>query len=168
MICLVDERISQKCERGLLKQGFHVIKMPRTKRLGEAVSAHPDMLLFYHNGNIITSAEYCENFPHVFSDIRELSSVNLTFCDEVQRPLYPNDAIFNALVSNGCIFLKEDTVSRAIMGYAIKNKLKIIPVRQGYPACTTLTFGKSAVTADEGMAHALREAGFRVTIISNG
>ena len=70
MICLVDERISEKCERSLLKQGFRIIKMPNSDNLGPAVAAHPDMLLFYHHGNLITSSEYCDKVPYIFSDIK--------------------------------------------------------------------------------------------------
>lgn len=168
MICLVDERISEKCERGLLKRGFRVIKMPGSDRLSPPVSAHPDILLFYHNNNIITSAEYCEKFPYVFSYIREFSEASITFTSDIQEPKYPNDAIFNALAIGDCIFLKEDTVSDSIKTYAKKNGLRIISVKQGYPACTALAFGCSAITADEGMKRALTQAGFCVTLISNG
>ena len=155
MVCLVDERISQKCERGLMKHGFRVIKMPRSDKLSDAVASHPDMLIFYHNGNIITSANYCERFPYVFSDIRELSNAAITFTEDTQEPKYPKDAIFNALCADEYIFLKEDTVSQAVKDFAKKEGLKTVNVNQGYPACTVLTFGRYAITGDNGMAEAL-------------
>ena len=168
MICLVDERISEKCERSLLKRGFRVIKMPRSEKLSSPIASHPDMLLFCDNQTIITSAEYCEAFPYIFSDIREFSGASLLFADEAYEPRYPKDAIFNALRIGEYIFFKEDTVSKAIKEYSEKNGLTAIAVNQGYPACTVLAFGSNAITADMGMARALAGVGINVTMISNG
>lgn len=169
MICLVDERISEKCERSLLLRGARVIKLPPAEKLPVPMASHPDMLLFLHNNRIITSAEYCERFSYIFSDIRELSSaVEFTFTSDSFSDKYPNDAIFNALVIENRIFLKKDSVSESVLSYAKANGLDVISTRQGYPACTTLAFGGAAITADEGMAKKLSSSGIRVTLIENG
>ena len=168
MICLVDERISEKCERGLLKRGFQIIKMPRSASLSAPIASHPDMLVFYHNGCLISSSDYCERYPYIFSDIREFSETSMTFTSESHSPTYPKDAIFNALTVGKHIFYKEDTVSDSLKEYASRKGLITVPVKQGYPACTVLAFGNSAITADEGMAIALKKSGISVTLISNG
>ena len=160
--------MSDKCERALLKRGFRVIKLPPCDKLGAPVASHPDMLLFYHGGNIIASAEYCERFPYVFSDIREFSNARLSFCDEIYGKDYPKDAIFNALTIGNFIFLKEDTVSEAVKDYAKGAGLTPVHTKQGYPACTTLAFGGSAITADRGLATTLTRHEIKVTLISNG
>lgn len=166
---IVDERISEKCERGLLLRGFQIIKCPPSEFLGEAVKSHPDMLMFHYKNRIISSAKYCESFPYVFSDIREMTeNTEFTFSDENFTPEYPSDAIFNALTVGDFIFLKEDTVSQAVIRLAKKIGLEIVPVKQGYPSCTTLAFGNSAITADKGMEKALLRCGINVTLISNG
>ena len=166
---IVDERISRDCERALLIDGFTLIKTPPSKRLSAPVSSHPDMLMFYHRGNIISSADYCEDAPYVFSDIRELTeNVRFTFTSDVFERDYPRDAIFNALVARDRIFIKADTASEAICDYARGAGLKIVPIKQGYPACTTLVFGNSAITADRGMERALLSEGFKVTLIDDG
>ena len=166
---IVDERISPACERSLLIDGFTVIKAPPSRKLSTPVSSHPDMLMFYHGGDIISSAEYCEGASFVFSDIREYcDSVSFTFTSDVFSEKYPYDAIFNALVIKDKIFIKTDTVSQAILEYAGKENLKIVPVKQGYPACTTLAFGSSAITSDRGMKEALTSEGIEVTLIENG
>ncbi len=148
--------------------GFRVIKMPRSEKLGAPVASHPDMLLFYDNKNLITSSEYCDLFPYIFSDIREYSNTAFTFTADTYESTYPKDAIFNALRVGDYIFLKEDTVSEAIKEYAKDKALNIVPVKQGYPACTVLSFGNNAITSDEGMAIALKKVGINVTLISNG
>lgn len=166
---LVDERISESAERGLLLRGFRVIKIPAEKNLSEAVKSHPDMILFHHKNKIIASADYCERYPYVFSDIREYcDKISLTFTEDKFSPDYPRDVIFNALVIKDKIFLKKDSISRAVTEYATSMGMRIIPVNQGYPSCVTLAFGESAITQDEGMARALSREGIRVTLISSG
>ena len=166
---IVDERISEKCERGLLLRGFRVIKCPPFKKLSAALSSHPDMLMAKIKNRIISSVEYCEAVPYLFSDIRELSeNTEMTFSDEYISEKYPFDAIFNTLTVGNFIFLKEDTASEAVKKYAKDLGLEIIPVKQGYPACTVLAFGNSAITADRGMQKALSSAGIKVTVIRDG
>ena len=151
-----------------MKRHFHVIKMPSFENLGEAVASHPDMLLFADGDTLITSAEYLERYPYIFSDIRERASISMTFTSDTQKKEYPGDAIFNALVCSGRIFLKEDTVSDAVKEYAKRAGLSPVSVKQGYPACTSLAFGNSAITADRGMAKVLRDEGINVTLILDG
>ncbi len=167
MISIVDERISEKMKRRL--QFFStVIALPRSSDLGEAVCSHPDILMLAHENRIITSADYCEKFPWVFSDIREYSSCEFTVTSDKFGKKYPTDAIFNALIINNYIFYKEDSVASAVKEYAKAKGLTPISVNQGYPACTTLAFKNSAITADRGMAKALSSVGIKVTLIGNG
>lgn len=170
MICaLVDERIDDASERALTLRGFRVIRLPASKSLTAPIASHPDMLAFYYKNKIITSAEYCERAPYVFSDLRELlPSVSVSFTDESPEEKYPRDAIFNALPIGKYLFCKADTVSKSVLEYARDCGLEIVATRQGYPACTTLAFGNSAITADPGMANALTAAGITVTVIKNG
>ena len=167
-IALVDERLDRAAELSLLKCGFHVIRLPASDRLGSAVASHPDMLLFYYKDRIITSADYCERAPYVFTDIRELSSSEIIFSDESFDEKYPKDAIFNALAVGEWLLCKADTVSPLLLDYARESGLEPISVKQGYPACTTLSFGRSAITADRGIAKALTKLGIRVTVIRDG
>ena len=166
---IVDERISEKCERGLLLRGFQVLKCPPFKKISTALSSHPDMLMAKVKNRIISSVEYCESASYLFSDIRELApDVEMTFSDEHISEKYPHDAIFNALNIGNRIFLKEDTASLAVKHFSESAGIEIIPVKQGYPACTVLAFGNTAVTADKGMQKALLQQGINVTLISDG
>lgn len=169
MIALVDERLGAREERALMLSGATVIRLPRSKYLSEAVCSHPDMLLFYNRGHIITSADWFEESPWALTDVYELvRGIRITCTSEVHGHDYPSDAIFNALVCGEHIFYKEDTVSEAIKKHAARNNLTPVPVKQGYPACTSLAFGGAMITADKGMAEAARNVGIRVTLIENG
>ncbi len=167
-LCIVDERISYKCERGIMREGFRVIKLPPCPTLPAPMASHTDMVMFCHGGNIIASADYCERAPYIFTDIREYSDTKITLTDEVQGDCYPHDALFNALAVGNIIFLKKDTASRAVLDYAESRGFKTVDTRQGYPACTVLAFGNRAITADEGMARSLSAEGIEVLKIQAG
>lgn len=168
-ILIVDSRISNKCERSLLKEGFSLIKIPPDKSLGEAIASHPDSVMFYHEGKIITTSDYCDDAAFIFSDIRELAPrVNLLFTSDKRKPTYPFDCMMNALVIGKRIFCRTDSISRAIIDHAKERELQIINTNQGYPACTVLAFGENAITADKGMKATLEAKGITVTLISQG
>lgn len=167
---LVDERISRECERGLTKAGFRPIKLPRSRALAEAIASHPDTLLFYHEGRIITSADYCDEAAYVFSDIRELHpDIKISFTADSFGKKYPHDVPFNSIVLKNKLFAKADTLSEAIKSYAAEQCLCIVNTRQGYPACATLALNSNEViTADKGLAEIYKSEGIAVTLIESG
>ena len=168
-VILVDEKISFECERALMKMGLQPIKLPPDKRLGVAVRSHPDTLIFYHDKQIITTAEYCDDAAYIFSDIRELCPmVRIIFTSDTRGDKYPNDCNTNALVIENNIFCNTTHISDAIKNYAMERGLSIIHTNQGYPACTVLAFGDRAITSDLGMAKILKENGVEVLIINQG
>lgn len=166
---IVDERISEGFERALLLRGFGVLKLPRDRRLGDAVCSHPDTLLFYHGGEMITTAEYCDDTAYFFSDLREFCpEVKITFTADERSALYPFDCVMNALVIGNKIFAKIDTLSESIKDFARERGYKLCNTKQGYPACTVLAFGNYAITSDRGMARVLTDEGVEVTLIREG
>lgn len=168
-ILIVDGRIPEKCERALIKEGFFLIKLPPDPDLGAAVASHPDTALFFSGGEIITTADYCDAAAYVFSDIREMRpDVKISFTADRREAAYPKDCIMNALVIGNRIFCKADTASETIRDFAKRRGYRIIHTNQGYPACSTLTFGNSAITADKGLAELLKSSGVNVTLISAG
>ena len=168
-VLLVDNRISDKCERALEKEGFYLIKLPADPCLGKAIASHPDTVLFYHDGELITTADYCDAAAYVFSDIREFApNVKINFTSDIRSDKYPMDCQMNALVIGKRIFCKTDTVSKSIIDLANRKGYEIIHTNQGYPACSVLAFGNSAITSDEGIGSVMAKNGVRVTIISKG
>ena len=64
------------------------------------------------------------------------------------------------------LFCKADSISREILAYACEAGLKVINVKQGYPACTVLKISDTrAITSDNGMAKALRSEGIEVLAV---
>ncbi len=169
MILIVDNRIDADCERALLKDGHYLIKLPKDPSLPDAVASHPDTLLFCSGRGIITTADYCDEAAYIFSDLRELApDVKISFTADKRGRSYPEDCIMNALVIGKDIFCKADTVSEGIKEFSARGGYEIINVKQGYPACSVLHFGNSAITSDEGLARVMNERGIKVTLISSG
>ena len=168
-LLIVDNRISVKCERALEKEGFYLLKLPADRSLGTAVASHPDTVLFYADNEIISTADYCEDAAYIFTDIREYRpDIKIHFTDDHRGSTYPHDCIMNALVIGKRIFCKSDSLSDAIKELAQRKEYEIVHTNQGYPACSVLAFGNSAITADVGMAATLSNYGIKVTTVATG
>lgn len=167
---IVDERISEKCLRGLMLHGFDPITLLPDPCLGEAVASHPDTVLFKLDGEIFTTADYCDAAAYVFSDIRERAPhIKITFTSDTRSDSYPADCKMNALVMGKRIFARLDSLSPAIIALSTARGYELINTPQGYPACTVLKLNEDhAITADRGMAKVLRKNGIEVTLISEG
>ena len=168
--CIVDGRISSPMEAGLLRHGFHALKLTENRRLSAAVASHTDMLVLRIGRELFSTAEYCEENEELFLNIRKLlPSYSLRFTADEQSAEYPDDVALNALVLGKRIFAREKSLSALVKERAERLEYKIINVNQGYPACTALRLNDGAViTADCGMARILTEHGIRVTLIDEG
>ena len=169
-LAITDERIPENMRRRLSLCSFHVLTLPPFSVLSEAVSSHTDMLLTRLGDELISTADYCEQAPWVFTDLTSLMSGKKTvLTSDTLGKDYPDDCRLNVLRIGSYLFAKCDTVSPYILKKAAELGLKTVDVRQGYPACTVLKLGESAaITADKGMARALRECGIEVTEIECG
>ena len=171
-IAIVDSRISDKAERKLMLSGFTVVKLPPYSKLSTPVASHTDMLIHRIGKNLISYADYCEEASYVFSDLSLYivpSGYSMSFADDEVGSEYPNDVGLNALLMSGKLFCRSDSLSKMLLDYAKSANLEIVNTKQGYPACTVLKLTEhSAITADLGMAKALKDAGIRVTLIENG
>jgi hypothetical protein len=165
---LCDERITCPCRKALSDMGFDVITVPGCRDLPEPISSHTDMVIFTDGKALITTEKYKSENEGLFSFLEStLTDIKFIYTNERFCKKYPEDAILNALKINNLLFAKTDSCSRTLLEYAKFENIEIIPTRQGYPACTALSFGKSAVTADRGIAELLRKSGIDVTLISD-
>ncbi len=166
---IIDIRTPSDAERALLKLGFSVLRAPRSKKLPAPLASHPDMLMCIIGKTLVSSADYVDEALTLFDDLAHQTALNFTITADEFGSVYPRDCIFNALTVGKRLFCKTDSVSPSVMELAQGQGFKTVPVKQGYPACTVLPLGdNAAVTADEGMAKALRCEGVDVTFIENG
>jgi hypothetical protein len=169
-LAITDCRIPSECEARLSELGFEVLKLPLFDKLPSPLASHTDMLIFLLGDTLVTSLEYYNTASDFFKRLREYRpELNIIFSGSEIGRSYPGDCILNALVIGDKLFCKSDTVSESIKELAVRRGLKIIPTKQGYPACTVLKAGDStAITADAGMYRVLTENGINTTLIQNG
>ena len=167
---LIDERMSAGARRALELQGFYPIALPRHENLSEAISSHPDSLVFFLDGVLFAPAEYCEAAPYVFTDIRDRHpNIKIVFTSDNLSADYPRDCPMNAKPFGKRILAREKSLSCRILDFAKDNGYEIINTNQGYPACTTLALGKDfAVTSDPGVARSLTNTGINTLTIEKG
>ena len=168
IIC--DNRISEKIERRLLIEGYYIIKLPTCSSLPEAISSHPDSLIFRVGDTFVTTCDYAEEAAYVFSDIREFcQNSKLIFIDEALGKSYPMDARLNAVSIGSFLIANEKTVSKEILEISKKLGFCTQNVNQGYPNCSILKLNdKNVITADTGIARKLESLGINVLLINPG
>lgn len=169
-VALLDERIPDEARRSLERAGYHTILIPACDRLPRAMASHPDMLVMRIGDEIITERGYAEDNATVFEEISSLyPSLTVRHADISLSDKYPEDCRLNALLMGNRLFTRTESVAADILSLAENRGIKAVRVRQGYPACTTLSLGENhAITADCGMAKALRSEGIDVLLIENG
>ena len=168
-IALIDERMNSDARRALEIRGFRLIDMPKSRYLGDGVASHPDMLIARVAGEFVTTADYCEYAGIAISEIFDETRARFHFTSDVHGNTYPSDVIFNSLVLGDKLFARLDSLSTYLKELATAKGLRLVNVRQGYPACTTLRLSDEAViTADDGMERALVAEGIRVYKIEEG
>lgn len=169
-VALVDERIDSAARDELEARGYRTVAMSSCVRLSEAVTSHPDMLTLIIGDTLLTEGTYLNEARSAFCEIRcAVPDLKIQAISEEFSPEYPLDCLLNALVVGDMLFCREKSLSKDAIELARSRGLKIINVNQGYPACTVLTLGRDhAITADRGMARAMREVGIDVLLIEDG
>ncbi len=143
--------------------GYTIIKMPAFERLQKGVSTHVDMLLFCDGETIITHSDYYKENKKIFEKI----GANVITTDENISENYPNDILFNAVLTDEKILFSKNEYTSEI----IKNMVKeTIDVKQGYTACSTCKVAPNAfITTDVSLHKAYKEKGIDCLLIeSNG
>jgi len=157
---LVSSGISPKMERSLRILGYEPIFLPPLTSLPEAIRSHPDTLVFKLGGTLICSADYCELAPYVFSDIREISPhINIKVTSAELGGAFPQDCAFNALPLGGHLLCRKSSISESVVELAAEYGLEIVNVKQGYPACSAISYGGRIITSDEGLVSAAKRIG---------
>ena len=168
VIC--DERISPKMEKCLQKYGYYIIKLPRCESLPEAISSHPDSLIFRLGNIFLSTCDYGERAACVFSDIREFSAESrIFFIDEILGKSYPSDTRLNAISFGKNLITNTKTISNQILDIAKKDGFFIQNVNQSYPNCSILKLNDdNAITADPGIYKKLTSLGINTLLIKCG
>lgn len=158
MKILVDAKMSEKVKISLSSYG-EVITLPKWKGLPEPVSSHPDMIFYpLPDGKILVGRDYYNINREFFSALSNAFVLD----EKTPSGEYPFDVRFDCLGVNNVLYGKNGFVSEMIM----KRYSSFVPVSQGYTRCSVALLNENcAVTADRGIASALKNNGIDVLVI---
>lgn len=148
----------------LEKHGISVIKTKKDERLPKPVMFHSDMqvLVFPKTGKrfILKNCPTMEQF--------EKYTLSETLFDP--QPKYPYDTLCNAKIVGKYVICNPKTIDPTILDYINDiGTYEIVPVKQGYTGCSVCKVSECAViTADVGIARALKETELEVLLIEPG
>ncbi len=161
MKILVDSKMSDKVKMSLSVYG-EAVSLPRWEKLPEPICSHPDILFYpLPSGEILVGAEYYNENRDFFDCLPHVFKLN----EKTPRGKYPFDVIFDCLGVKNVLYGKDGFVSEMIR----EQYGKFASVNQGYTRCSVaLLSDECAVTADEGIASALKKDGIDVLVIRPG
>lgn len=156
---------NQKIADKLRNHGITAVLTEKDNRLPRPVAYHPDMqmcLLDTSRTIVLKGETVLQN---------QLLSLGYQVTETTKEPQasYPKDILCNALILHGVLFGRLNALDKAILNYATQQNLTQVNVKQGYTACSVCVVNESAaITADAGIAKALKKHDIEVLLIRNG
>lgn len=147
-------------------QNVTCIKPKPIPALPPSMRSHADLQLCHLGENVLLAA------PEVYPYYKEkLSPYGFTvLCGETPiGSTYPHDAAYNIARVGNAAFHNPQITDPVALRFFEKNRIRLIPVKQGYAKCAVLPIdAHTIVTADGGIQKAAEENGFTVLYISPG
>lgn len=163
---LIGEKYYDILHNSLKSLSIDAIKVPGNTNISSPVSSHADMSVLHAGEEGIWLAPFLKNSE--FAEKLELSGLNVHYSSLQQGKEYPHDVSLNICVLNKLVICSK-WADNAIADYFTKSEYKIIRTKQGYARCSICPISENAViTADRGVADALRAENFDVLLISPG
>jgi hypothetical protein len=162
-LAVVDGRIDQELELGLMKRGIRIIKTKKCKNVYDAISYHPDIMIHHLGGNrIIYAPGTDENF------LKELQSYGfqLVSGSTVLQCNYPFDVAYNVARIGNFAFHNLKYTDTVLRNELDKEGVTCIDVKQGYSKCSISVVDKSSIiTSDIGIFKAAEKEGIEALLI---
>lgn len=164
MIAVLSNLISEQFEKCT---GIKSLSLQPYASLDLPVSTHADMLLCVIDKSVFCYETYYQENFDLFKQI-ESAGYSIIRVERECSKRYPRDIALNVLVIDKILFCNKRYVASEILNYAKENCYKIIDVKQGYSACSTMIIDKkNVITADNGMRMALEKEKIKVHFISS-
>ncbi|WMJ81105.1 hypothetical protein RBU49_02315 [Clostridium sp. MB40-C1] len=162
---IIDYRASDEEKLSILNLGYKYIECPHCSQVYEAICGHPDILLhIVDNKNILIHKDIQSEFVETLKN----SGINVIYSSNSLDSSYPLDITLNAVnTSNFFMHYLKYTDSNLLQ--RIKDKKKLINVKQGYTKCSTAIVSPSAfITSDKCIAQALHNENMDVLLLPPG
>ncbi|MCQ2436429.1 MAG: hypothetical protein MJ101_05960 [Clostridia bacterium] len=162
MIFLISELLPDVCAAALSEYG-ECVRLNGSAVLPMPVRYHPDMLAATVGSTVFVGADN-EKTAQALSRM----GIDCRMCAAKTGISYPYDAILNILDLGTHLFCREKSVCPETVGCAREAGRIIVPVAQGYTACSTATVGGGIITSDAGIYAAACKNGIDALLISPG
>lgn len=157
----VDPRVI----RSLEAMGIWTITVGPNRSLPAALCRHADMLVHPMGDGTALAAQGEHRLCNALSGF----GFSAVYLKKELAPHYPGDVLLNAARIGGRLVCNAEHTAPELLEAARAMRLEIVEVRQGYAKCGLCIVSENAViTADEGLAYALKEAGLDVLKIIPG
>lgn len=169
-LCLVSHLIPEE-SAAQLSESFKVFRLPADRYLPSPVASHPDMLVCCIENRLFVNKHYYAENRHLIDEITEYGKLEV--CPEnteaEKRSKYPYDATLNIAVDDcrKLIICKPESSFEIAVAYAKDSGFSVIPVKQGYSACSCIITDSGIITSDPGIASVLRETGVNCCLVPN-
>ena len=149
----------QKCRARLEGYADRVLEMPPCADIPDATATHPDMLGYVCCGTLFVGGGYYRDNRAFFDAL----GCDVEVCD-VRYGKYPRDVYFNVFELGGKLYgLCDVTPDEIKSRYA-----ETVRVKQGYAKCSSVVMDGAVVTADLGIAEAVRANGGDALTVRTG
>lgn len=170
MIVVCDSRLPIQYKKALEAEIPGLFWLPlqidKDNSVYQSIRNHPDIYFLQ------LSSRECIYAPCVPEDVLEaLKNQRIRLVPGTSNPYseHPNTACYNAVCLDNFLIHNIAYTNETMINEVTNRGIEIIKVEQGYTRCSSVPVGKQAIiTADLGIAEAVREKGIDVLTISPG
>ena len=129
------------------------------------VNLHPDLQFHRICDTLIASSSVSDQ---IIDQIRGISDINIVKTNSRIGKTYPDNISLCAFSDHSILIHRIDRTDPGILSLAKDNDLRILHVKQGYSACTTLCVDDLYITNDRITEKSLINNGFPVLYLESG
>lgn len=160
---LLGERYAGQLAAPLGRLGVKVLPLEAGEGLDERVAQHADMCAHHLGGNEWIAVQSARK------TLKKLENIHIIDADVQLGKEYPQDIALNVLRLGRYAFGRRDAVCSNLLEHLSDRGIAFVDVRQGYAKCSVCVVSETAaITADAGLAEAMRSVGVDVLRVSPG
>ncbi len=160
---IAGQECAQKFGDELSQLGIRVLPCPKNPHVDPRLASHADLSVFHMGENRFLLASYLKS-SQLEKSLCDLGA-EILFSECRQSSVYPADAGLCALSVGDMVFHNQKLSAPEILS----SSTHFTDVRQGYAKCAVCVVSESAsISADIGMARAMRQKGIDVLNIRAG
>lgn len=145
-------------------RGIFVYELPENRAASAPVAGHADLSVYDCGGGLVIASEaLSRGLSDAFPGLQVRSA------QKEQGSAYPEDISLNACRIGDRVFCFRDATEPEILEHIRRDKLSLVPVKQGYARCSVCILDEQhLITADPSIAAAAEKCGMDVLRIQPG